>query len=82
MSLENIMKKFFLPNQNFSKLIDQIDSKIFTNYFFKTESLDIDLKLFLKRNKIKLKQFKHLDKNSTSINFDKDYKSFFSTEKS
>jgi hypothetical protein len=77
MSLENIMKNFFLPNQNFSKLIKKIDSKIFTNYYFKTESLDKDLKLFLKKNKIKLKKFKHLDKNSTNINLDKDYKSFF-----
>lgn len=75
--LRKYYEKFFLPNQNFSKLIKKIDSKIFTNYYFKTESLDKDLKLFLKKNKIKLKEFKHLDKNSTNINLDKDYKSFF-----
>lgn len=76
--LRKYYKKFFLPNQKFSKLIDQIDSKIFTNYYFKTENLDKDLKIFLKRNKIKIKQFKNLEKNSTSMNFDKNYKSFFS----
>tara|TARA_B110000008_G_scaffold273435_1_gene307684 strand:- start:102 stop:953 length:852 start_codon:yes stop_codon:yes gene_type:complete len=71
-------KKNFLPNQNFSKLIKEIDSKIFTNYYFKTESLEKDLQLFLKKNKIKLKQFKHLDKNSTNISPKIDYKKFFS----
>ncbi len=71
-------KKFFLPNQKFSELIKKIDSKIFTNYYFKIESLDKDLKLFLKKNKIKLKQFKNLDRNSTSMNLNKNYKSFFS----
>jgi len=70
-------EKFFLPDQNFSKLIKKIDSKIFTNYYFKTESLEKDLKIFLKKNKIKLKQFKHLDKNSTSIGSDINYKKFF-----
>ena len=71
-------EKFFLPNQKFSKLIKKMDAKIFTNYYFKTERLEKDLKLFLKKNKIRLKQFKDFDKNSTKMNLDKNYKNFFS----
>ena len=70
-------EQFFLSDQNFYKLTKIMNSKIFTNYYFKTESLNKDLKLFLKKNKIKLKQFKNLDKNSSSMNLDKNYKSFF-----
>ena len=64
-------EKFFLPNQKFSKLIKKMDTKIFTNYYFKTERLEKDLKIFLKKNKIRLKQFKDFDKNSTKMNLDK-----------
>ena len=55
-----------------------MDTKIFTNYYFKTERLEKDLKLFLKKNKIRLKQFKNFDKNSTKMNLDKNYKNFIS----
>ena len=55
-----------------------MDTKIFTNYYFKNERLEKDLKLFLKKNKIRLKQFKDFDKNSTKMNLDKNYKNFFS----
>ena len=75
--LRDYYKKIFLPHQNFSKLIRKIDTKIFTNYYFRIESLNNDLKQFLKKNKIKLKQFKNIDKNSTSMKLDKDYKNFF-----
>ena len=56
-----------------------MDDHIFTNYYFKTENLNNDLKNFLKKNKIKLNQSKNIDKNSTTMNLDKkNYKSFFS----
>jgi len=71
--------KIFLPNQKFYKLIKKMDDHIFTNYYFKTENLNNDLKNFLKKNKIKLNQSKNIDKNSTTMNLDKkNYKSFFS----
>ena len=59
-------------------MIKQLDKKIFTNIFFKTENLNKDLEIFLKKNKIKKKNFKNINKNSTSMDKDKDYLNFFS----
>ena len=81
---QNVLRKyydnFFSSKQKFSKLIKHMDSKIFTNYHFKIESLDKDLRLFLKRNNIKLKRFDIIDKNSTSKVLDNDYINFFSSK--
>ena len=59
-------------------MIKQLDRKIFTNIYFKTENLNKDLKIFLKKSKIKQKNFKNIDKNSSTIDKDKDYLKFFS----
>ena len=59
-------------------MIKQLDKKIFTNFYFKTENLNKDLEFFLKKRKIKQKNFKNIDKNSSTIDKDKDYLKFFS----
>ena len=59
-------------------MIKQLDRKIFTNIYFKTENLNKDLEIFLKKSKIKQKNFKNIDKNSSTIDKDKDYIKFFS----
>ena len=59
-------------------MIKQLDKKIFTNIFFKTENLNKDLEIFLKKNKIKKKNFKNIDKNSSNLEINQDYLKFFS----
>ena len=59
-------------------MIKQLDRKIFTNIYFKTENLNKDLEIFLKKSKIKQKNFKNIDKNSSTVDKDKDYLKFFS----
>ena len=46
--------------------IKKLDSKIFTNYHFKTEKLTEDLKNFLKKSGIKEIKKINVDKNETS----------------
>ncbi len=81
---QNVLRKdyniFFSSKQKFSKIIKDLDTKIFTNYHFKTESLDKDLKLFLKRNKIKLKRFDNLDRNATGKSLNNNYINFFTSK--
>ena len=55
-----------------------MDSKIFTNYHFKTESLNDDLKIFLKKRKIKEKKIKNIDKNNSSNEKKNNFIKFFS----
>ena len=59
-------------------MIKQLDRKIFTNIYFRTENLNKDLEIFLKKSKIKQKNFKNIDKNSSTVDKDKDYLKFFS----
>ena len=81
---QNVLRKdyniFFSSKQKFSKIIKDLDTKIFTNYHFKTESLDKNLKLFLKRNKIKLKSFDNLDRNATGKSLNNNYINFFTSK--
>ena len=58
-------------------MIKLLDRKIFTNIYFKTENLNKDLEIFLKKSKIKQKNFRNIDKNSSTIDKDKDYLKFF-----
>ncbi len=78
---QNISKKYYKslyePNKKFSVILKNLDNKIDINYFFKTESLDKDLKIFLKKVKLPKKKFKNLYKNSSSDNLNKDFKNFF-----
>ena len=79
---QNVLREnyniLFDSNIKFNQMIKQLDKKIFTNIFFKTENLNKDLEIFLKKNKIKKKNFKNINKNSTSMDKDKDYLNFFS----
>ena len=79
---QNVLREnyniLFNSNIKFNQMIKQLDRKIFTNIYFKTENLNKDLKIFLKKNKIKQKNFKNIDKNSSDIDKDKDYLKFFS----
>ena len=54
-----------------------MDSKLYLNYYLKTERLEKNLKTFLKRVKLPVKKIKNLNKNSTKENFKKDFKKFF-----
>ncbi len=65
------------PHIKFNQLIKKLDKKIVTNIFFKTENLNKDLKIFLKKSKIEKKNFKNIEKNSSSIDSDNDYLKFF-----
>ena len=65
------------PHIKFNQLIKRLDKKIINNIFFKTENLNKDLKIFLKKSKIEKKNFKNIEKNSSSIDNDKDYLKFF-----
>jgi hypothetical protein len=79
---QNVLREnynmLFDPNIGFNKMIKQLDKKIFTNIFFKTENLSKDLQNFLKKSKIEIKNFKKIDKNSSSLDKDKNYLKFFS----
>ena len=67
---QNVLRKdyniLFKSNYSFDQMIKKLNSKIFTNYYFKTENLNQDLKNFLKKANIKEKKTDNLDKNSTS----------------
>ena len=56
----------FKSNFSFDQIIKKLNSKIFTNYYFRTEKLNQDLRNFLKKAKIKEKKTNNLDKNATS----------------
>ena len=79
---QNVLREnyniLFDRNIKFNQVIKQLDKKIFTNVFFKTEKLNKNLDFFLKKCKIKKKNFKKIDKNSSSLDKDKDYLKFFS----
>jgi len=66
---QNVLRKdyniLFKSNLNFTKTIKKLDSKIFTNHYFRTERLTEDLKNFLKKNKIKKYKIKDIDKNES-----------------
>ena len=78
---QNVSKKYYenlySSNKKFSLILKNLDEKVNINYFFKTENLETDLKNFLKKIKLPIKKFKHLKKNSTSNNFNKSFKKFF-----
>jgi len=67
---QNVLRKhynvLFKSNLNFNQTIKKLDSKIFTNYYFKTESLTKDLKDFLKKSGIKNLKISNVDKNESS----------------
>ena len=71
-------KALFNSNKKLEQLINDIDSKIYTNFYFKTERLNKDLKDFLIQNKIKLKNFKNIDKNKTTKMLNENLLSFYS----
>ena len=78
---QNVLREhyniLFKDNTNFNKLIKYLDSKIFTNYYFKTENLTVDLKKFLKKNKLKEIKIKNIDKNISSGLQNNNYIKFF-----
>jgi len=79
---QNVLRKnyniLFKSNLNFSKTIKRLDNKIFTNYYFRTERLTEDLKIFLKKNKIKEYKIKNIDKNESLNQKKYNFINFFS----
>ena len=67
---QNVLRKdyniLFKSNFSFNQIIKKLNSKIFTNYYFRTENLNQDLRNFLKKAKIIEKKTNNLDKNATS----------------
>ena len=82
--LQNVLRKdyniLFYTEKNLEKILDNINKKIYTNIYFKTENLENDLKEFVIKNKLELKNFQNIEKNSTSQNNINDYLDFFSKE--
>jgi hypothetical protein len=82
--IQNISKKYYRnlynSDQKFTLILKNLDKKIDINYFFKTESLERDIKIFLKKVNLPIKKFGDLKKNSTSNNFNKSFKKFFTKE--
>ena len=78
---QNVSKKYYEnlynPNMQFSSILKKLDSKLYLNYYLKTERLEKNLKTFLKRVKLPVKKIKNLNKNSTKENFKKEFKKFF-----
>ena len=78
---QNVLRRnlndLFYSNQKFKKIIKIIDKKIYTNQFFKTEKLSNDLKKFLIKNGLSLKEIDEIDKNTTKNQIDKNYIKFF-----
>ena len=66
---QNVLRKhyniLFKSNLNFNQTIKELDSKIFTNYHFKTERLTKDLKNFLKKCGIKEMKTANIDRNKS-----------------
>ena len=59
-------KILYNSNKNLNNILKIIDSKVYTNQYFKTENLTNDLKKFLEKNKFKIKKLNNTEKNSTS----------------
>ena len=78
---QNISKKYYKSlyksNLKFSLILKNLDKSLNMNYFFRTENLETDLKIFLKKVQLPIKKLKNLNKNSTSNNFKKNFKKFF-----
>ena len=70
-------KKLYYSNENLSSILKFLDNRLNLNLFFKTENLTNDLKIFLKKNKICLKDLKKIQKNSTKNKFNNNYLNFF-----
>ena len=66
---QNVLRKhyniLFKSNLNFNQTIKKLDSKIFTNYHFKTERLTKDLKNFLKKCGLKETKTSNIDRNKS-----------------
>ena len=79
---QNVLRKdyniLFKPNLNFGKTIKKLDTKIFTNHYFRTESLTDDLKNFLKKNNIREFKIKNIDKNKSLYQKKYNFINFFS----
>lgn len=82
--LQNVLRQdyniLFYTEKNLEKILSNINKKIYTNMYFKTENLENDLKEFVIRNKLELKNFHKIERNSTSQNHINDYFDFFSKE--
>ena len=67
---QNVLRKhyniLFKSNLSFNQTIKKLDSKIFTNYYFKTERLTKDLNNFLKKSGIKNLKIANIDRNKSS----------------
>ena len=67
---QNVLRKhyniLFKSNLSFNQTIKKLDSKIFTNYHFKTETLTKNLKDFLKKSGIKELKIDNIDQNKSS----------------
>lgn len=70
-------KKLYYSNEKFSSILKFLDNRLSLNLFFKTENLTNNLKVFLKKNKIFLKDLKKIKRNSTKNKFNKNYLDFF-----
>ena len=79
---QNVLRKhyniLFKPEFDFNQTIKKLDSKIITNYYFKTERLSEDLKYFLKISRNKGRIIKKIDKNESSKQKKTDLIKFFS----
>lgn len=78
---QNVSKEYYKnlynSNKKFPVILKSLDKKIDLNYFFKTESLEKDIKIFLRKVNLPIKKFRDLKKNSTSNNYNKNFKKFF-----
>tara|TARA_B100000575_G_C23123690_1_gene650658 strand:+ start:1103 stop:1918 length:816 start_codon:yes stop_codon:yes gene_type:complete len=63
---KNYYKNLYNNRTTFSSILKNLNKKLELNYFFKTENLNRDLKLFLKKNNMKIKKLNKLEKNSTA----------------
>ena len=78
----HVLKKdyevLFESNKKLEDVINFIDSKIYTNFYFKTEKLNKDLKGFLNKNKLKIKNYKIINKNKSTKISNKSLLNFYS----
>ena len=70
-------KRLYYSNEKFSSILKFLDSRLNLNFFLKTENLTNNLKIFLKKNKFFVKDFKKIKRNSTKNKIDKNYLNFF-----
>ena len=79
---QNVLRKNYNIMYNnkyeFSDILAINNSKLYTNYFFKTENLNHNLKKFLFKKNIKIKNLKILNNNSTPKILNRNLKNFFS----